>query len=107
MLINDYLRTVYIKCIPKKTFKFIDNIAIYTENRIVYKVLLRYTHRARKQLMKLKIYSPYKFLTNFPQAELTDDVVINAKHERLTIIFDKNRETTNIFIGENYKMLSS
>ena len=50
MLINDYLKLIYIKYIPKKSFKFIDNIAIYIEDKKVYKVLLRYTDRAWKQL---------------------------------------------------------
>jgi hypothetical protein len=106
MLINEYLRKIYINHIPKKTFKFIDNITVYTENRIVYKVLLRYTHRARKQLLKLKIYSPYKFITNPPNDEITDDIVINAKPERLTIIYDKNNEKTNVCVGESIKMLA-
>lgn len=106
MLINEYLEKIYIKHIPKKTFKFIDNITVYTENRIVYKVLLRYTHRASKQLMKLKIYSPYKFITNPPEDEITDDIIMKAKHERLTIIYDKKTGSCDVRVGENIKMLA-
>lgn len=105
MLINDYLKLIYIKHIPKKSFKFLDNIVIYTDNKKVYKVLLRYTDRSKNQLRKLKINNPYKFVINPPEEEITDDIIINDKHERLTIIFDKKREQTNITNGEIYKTL--
>ena len=106
MLINEYLKLIYIYHIPKKTFKFLDNIVIYTDNKKVYKVMLRYTDRARKQLTKLKIDSPYKFVKNPPAEELTDDIIQNDKHERLTIIFDKKREVSNVVVGETYKILA-
>ena len=105
MLINDYLKLIYIKHIPKKSFKFLDNIVIYTDNKKVYKVLLRYTDRSKNQLRKLKINNPYKFVINPPEEEITDDIIINDKHERLTIIFDKKREQTQITVGEIYKTL--
>ena len=107
MLINDYLKLIYIKHIPKKSFKFLDNIVIYTDNKKVYKVLLRYTDRSKNQLRKLKINNPYKFVINPPEEEITDDIVMNDKHERLTIIFDKKREQTNITVGEIYKILAN
>ena len=105
MLINDYLKLIYIKHVPKKSFKFLDNIVIYTENKKVYKVLLRYTDRSKNQLRKLKINSPYKFVTNPPEVEITDDIILKDNHERLTIIFDKKREQTQITVGEIYKTL--
>ena len=107
MLINDYLKLIYIKFIPKKSFKFLDNIAIYTENKTVYKVLLRYSERSKNALRKLKINNPYKFIINPPQEELTDDIIMNDNHERLTIIFDKKSERTNITVGEIYKTLAN
>lgn len=105
MLINEYLKLIYIKYIPKKSFKFIDNIAIYIENKKVYKVLLRYNGDSWKQLRKLKIMNCYKFVDNPPEEELTDELIKNDNHERLTIIFDKKRGISNIVVGEVYKML--
>ena len=105
MFINDYLKLIYIKHVPKKSFKFLDNIVIYTENKKVYKVLLRYTDRSKNQLRKLKINSPYKFVINPPEEEITDDIILKDNHERLTIIFDKKREQTQITVGEIYKTL--
>ena len=107
MLINDYLKLIYIKHIPKKSFKFLDNIVIYTDNKTVYKVLLRYSERSKNALRKLKINSPYKFVSNPPQEVLTDDIILKDNHERLTIIFDKKTERTNITVGELYKTLSN
>ena len=75
MLINEYLKLIYIKYIPKKSFKFIDNIAIYIENKKVYKVLLRYNGDSWKQLRKLKIMNCYKFVDNPPEEELTDELI--------------------------------
>ena len=103
--INEYLKLIYIKYIPKKSFKFIDNIAIYIENKKVYKVLLRYNGDSWKQLRKLKIMNCYKFVDNPPEEELTDELIKNDNHERLTIIFDKKRGISNIVVGEVYKML--
>ena len=105
MLINDYLKLIYIKHVPKKSFKFLDNIVIYIENKKVYKVLLRYTDRSKNQLRKLKINNPYKFVINPPEVEITDDIILKDNHERLTIIFDKKREQTQITVGEIYKTL--
>ena len=106
MLINEYLRMLYIKHIPKKVFKFIDNIAIYTENRKVYKVILRYTHRSCNQLRKLKIYTPFKYINNPPVEEITDDIILKDNHPRLTIIFDKKSGTSNITVGELFKTMA-
>ena len=106
MLINEYLKRIYIYYIPKKTFKFIDNISIYTENRKVYKVVLRYTDRSPKQLRKLGINNKFKFISNPPEEELTDDIIKNDNHERLTIIFDRKREVSNVVVGETRKMLA-
>ena len=105
MIINEYLKLIYIKYIPKKTFKFIDNIVIYTENKKVYKVLLRYNDRSWKQLRKHKINNCHKFVINPPEEELTDDIITNDNHERLTIIYDKKRGISNIVVGETYKTL--
>lgn len=106
MLINDYLRLLYIKHIPKKEFKFIDNIYIYTDNKIVYKVMLRYTDRSWNQLKKLKIYKPFKFINSPPSETLTDEIITKDNHPRHTIIFDKKLGTSNITVGETFKMLA-
>ena len=106
MLINEYLKKIYIYHIPKKSFKYIDNIAIYIENKKVYKVLLRYTDRARNQLRKLKITNNHKFIHNPPAEVITDDIIKNDNHERLTIIFDKNKGISNIVVGETYKTVA-
>ena len=107
MLINEYLKLIYIYHIPKKTFKFIDNISIYTENKKVYKVVLRYTDKSPNQLKKHKITSKFKFIPNPPEEELTDDIIKNDNHERLTIIFDRKREISNVVVGETYKTLAT
>ena len=52
MLINEYLKMIYLKYIPKKSFKFIDNIVIYIENKQVYKVLLRCVVEIYRQITK-------------------------------------------------------
>ncbi len=106
MLVNEYLRMIYTKYIPKKSFKFIDNITVYIENKKVYKVLLRYTDTAPKQLRKLKIYGRHKFIPFPPEEEITDEIIQNDKHERLTIIFDRKREVSTIVIGEKYKTVA-
>lgn len=107
MLINEYLKMIYLKYIPKKSFKFIDNIVIYIENKQVYKVLLRYTDRSPNQLRKLKINNRFKFIPNPPEETLTDDIIRNDNHERLTIIFDKKTERSNIVVGETHKVLAN
>lgn len=107
MLINEYLKLIYIYHIPKKTFKFIDNISIYTENKKVYKVVLRYTDKSPNQLKKHKITSKFKFIPNPPEEEITDDIIKNDNHERLTIIFDRKREISNVVVGETYKTLAT
>lgn len=107
MLINEYIKMIYLKYIPKKSFKFIDNITIYAENKQVYKVLLRYTDRSPNALRKLKIYNRYKFIHNPPEEVLTDELITNDNHERITIIFDKKAERTNIVVGEIYKTLAN
>ena len=107
MLINEYLKMIYLKYIPKKSFKFIDNIVLYTENKQVYKVLLRYTDRSPHALRKLKIYNRFHFIPNPPEEIISDEIVINDKHERLTIIFDKKTERSNIVVGEIQKVLAN
>lgn len=103
MLINEYLKYIYIYHVPKKSIKYLDNIAIYVENKVVYKVVLRYSDKVWKQLRKLKL-SKFKFIYPPPE-EITDDIVKNDKHERLTIIFDKKREVSNIVVGERMKTI--
>ena len=107
MFINEYLKMIYIKYIPKKSFKFLDNIAIYIEDKKVYKVLLRYTDRSPNQLKKLKINNRFKFISNPPEEELIDDIIKNDNHKRLTIIFDKKTERSNIIVGESSKTLAN
>ena len=100
MLLTEYINEIYLKFIPKKSFKFLDHIVIYVENRQVYKVLLRYTNRSNKQLRKLKIYNQLKFLTDPPKEILDDELIRNAKHERLMIIYDRKNNISKIYTGE-------
>ena len=104
MLLKDYLRMIYIYHIQKKTYKFIDSIVIYLENKKVYKVLLRYDERHKTALKKLNIKSPYKFVSNPKEAIIDDDLITNDKHDRLTIIYNKKTDISNVVVGENYKM---
>jgi hypothetical protein len=100
MLLTEYINEIYFKLIPKKSFKFLDHVVIYVENRRVYKVLLRYTNRSNKQLRKLKIYNQLKFLTDPPKEILDDELIRNAKHERLMIIYDRKNNISKVYTGE-------
>ena len=104
MLLKDYLRMIYIYHIQKKTYKFIDSIVIYLDHKKVYKVLLRYDERHKSALRKLNIRSPYKFVSNPQEAIIDDDLIKNDKHDRLTIIYNKKAEISNVVVGENYKI---
>ena len=103
MLLKDYLRMIYIYYIQKKTYKFIDNIVIYLDNKKVYKVLLRYDDRHKSALKKLNIKSPYKFVSNPKEVIIDDELIKNDKHDRLTIIYNKKNDISNVVVGENYK----
>ena len=114
MLLREYLRMIYIYHIQKKTYKFLDSIVIYLDsihdtsnnivNKQVYKVLLRYDERHKSALRKLNIRSPYKFVSNPQEAIIDDDLIKNDKHDRLTIIYNKKAEISNVVVGENYKI---
>ena len=104
MLLKDYLKMIYICHIRKKTYKFIDSIVIYLENKKVYKVLLRYDERHKTALRKLNIKSPYKFISNPKESIIEDDLIANDKHERLTIIYNRKNDISNVVVGENYKI---
>ena len=103
MLLKDYLRMIYIYYIQKKTYKFIDSIVIYLDNKKVYKVLLRYDERHKSALKKLNIKSPYKFVSNPKEVIIDDELIKNDKHDRLTIIYNKKNDISNVVVGENYK----
>ena len=103
MLLKDYLRMIYIYYIQKKTYKFIDSIVIYLDNKKVYKVLLRYDDRHKSALKKLNIKSPYKFVSNPKEVIIDDELIKNDKHDRLTIIYNKKNDISNVVVGENYK----
>ena len=105
MLLKDYLKMIYIYHIQKKTYKFIDSIVIYLDNKKVYKVLLRYDERHKTALRKLNIRSPYKFISNPKESIIDDDLITNDKHERLTIIYNKKADISNVVVGENYKII--
>lgn len=103
MLLKDYLRMIYVYYIQKKTYKFIDSIVIYLDNKKVYKVLLRYDDRHKSALKKLNIKSPYKFVSNPKEVIIDDELIKNDKHDRLTIIYNKKNDISNVVVGENYK----
>ena len=104
MLLKDYLRMIYIYHIQKKTYKFLDSIVIYLDNKKVYKVLLRYDERHKSALRKLNIKSPYKFVSNPKEVIIDDELIKNDKHDRLTIIYNKKNDISNVVVGENIKM---
>ena len=104
MLLKDYLRMIYIYYIPKKSYKYIDSIVIYLEHKSVYKVLLRYDEKHIKALRKLKINSLYKFISNPKELIIEDELIKNDKHERLTIIYNKKNDISNVVVGEDYKV---
>ena len=103
MLLKDYLKLIYIYYIQKKSFKYVDSIVIYLENKKVYKVLLRYDDKHKKALRKLKINSLFKFVSNPKEEIIEDELIKNDNHERLTIIYNKKKDISNVVIGEDYK----
>ena len=104
MLLKEYLKMIYIYYIQKKSFKYVDSIVIYLENKKVYKVLLRYDDKHKKALRKLKINSLFKFVSNPKEEIIEDELIKNDNHERLTIIYNKKKDISNVVIGEDYKM---
>ena len=104
MLLKDYLKLIYIYYIQKKSFKYIDSIVIYLENSKLYKILLRYDDKHKKALRKLKINSLFKFVSNPKEEIIEDELIKNDNHERLTIIYNKKKDISNVVIGEDYKM---
>lgn len=107
MLLKDYLKKIYIYHIQKKTYKFIDSIVVYLDNKKVYKVLLRYDERHKTALKKLNIKSPFKFVQNPPEIVIEDELIMNDKHERLTIIYNRKDDSSNVVVGEKLKILAN
>ena len=113
MHLKEYLKMIYIYYIQKKSFKYVDSIVIYLENsksstvqkkKKVYKVLLRYDDKHKKALRKLKINSLFKFVSDPKEEIIEDELIKNDNHERLTIIYNKKKDISNVVIGEDYKM---
>ena len=107
MLLKDYLKKIYIYHIQKKTYKFIDSIVVYLDNKKVYKVLLRYDERHKTALKKLNIKSPFKFVQNPPEIVIEDKLIMNDKHERLTIIYNRKDDSSNVVVGEKLKICAN
>ena len=107
MLLKDYLMKIYIYHIQKKTYKFIDSIVIYVDNKKVYKVLLRYDERHKTALKKLNIKSPFKFVQNPPEIVIEDELIMNDKHERLTVIYNRKDDSSNVVVGEKLKICAN
>ena len=107
MLLKDYLKKIYIYHIQKKTYKFIDSIVVYLDNKKVYKVLLRYDERHKTALKKLNIKSPFKFVQKPPEIVIEDELIMNDKHERLTIIYNRKDDSSNVVVGEKLKICAN
>lgn len=107
MLLKDYIKKIYVYRIPKKSFKFIDSIVIYLDNKRVYKVLIRYNERHRSALRKLKIYSIFRFITDAFEEVIDDELISKDNHERLTIIYNIKKDISSVFVGEDYKILAN
>ena len=107
MLLSEYLKMIYIHRIQKKIYKFVDSIVIYLEHKKVYKVIIRFDERHKTALRKHKINSNFRFLTNPPEEIIEDDLITNDNHERLTIIYNKKRDVSNVVVGEIYKTLAN
>ena len=107
MLLNEYLKMIYIHRIQKRTFNLIDSIVLYLEHKKVYKVLIRYDERHRTALKKLKIDSHFRFLSNPPEEVIEDELIANDKHERLSVIYNRKKNVSNVTVGEDYKMIAN
>lgn len=105
MKLDDYIRNLLKTEIGKKTFIYMDDIVIYLENSIVYKVAFRFNDNMMKGLKKLKIYSVWYFVENPPKERIDDDLIKNSNEERLTIDYNKLLRKHTVFKGEDIKMV--
>ena len=105
MKLDDYIRNLLRTEIGKKTFIYMDDIVIYLENSIVYKVAFRFNDNMMKGLKKLKIYSVWYFVENPPKERIDDELIKKSTEERLTIDYNKLLHKHTIFKGEDKKMI--
>ena len=91
MLIGDYARLIKRQYVAKKLRPMIDDIVVYTNKGIVYKVVVRFCELQIKQLKKLGVDYHIIILNDFPKINITDELVRNCKkYDILTFRFDCN-----------------
>lgn len=99
MLVIEYLALIIEKYLPKKTFGIVDDIVLYTHNKEVYKVVVRY-YPCKRFLKKLGINHHLIFLNDFPKETLTDDIIQTSNKNNLLIVFNRKSQTTTVQAGE-------
>ena len=71
MLIGDYARMIKRQYVQKILRPMIDDIVVYTNKGIVYKVVVRFCELQIKQLKKLGIDYHIIILNDFPKTNIT------------------------------------
>ena len=102
MLIGDYARMIKRQYVQKKLRPMIDDIVVYTNKGIVYKVVVRFCELQIKQLKKLGIDYHIIILNDFPKTNITDELVRTCrKYENLTIIYNNHSCNSLVVSGED------
>ena len=101
MLLCEYIRIIKQKYIKRKTKDFIEEIVIYTHNKEVYKVVVRYYQGVENKLRKLGINYYLQILNDIPKIKLSDELITNHnKYENLTIIYSSRTQMSTVISGE-------
>lgn len=100
MLLCEYIRLIKQKYIKRKTKQFVEEIVVYTHDKVVYKVVVRYYDLMNK-LRKLGIDHYIQILTDIPKTKITDELITNhTKYSNLTIIYNSRTQISTVVPGE-------
>ena len=108
MFANAYVQLIKREYIEPKTISFIDDIVIYTDKRTVYKIVVRYCENVFKKVSKIfrknnkTITSHFVFLNDFPKITILDDLVKNAKYDRLIMVYNNHTGLITVHEGETH-----
>lgn len=102
MFVYEYVRMIKRQFIEKKLRSFIDDIVLYTNKGIVYKVVVRFCELQMKQLKKEGVENHFMILKEIPKIKINDEIVKNCtKYENLTIIYNNHSCESLVVSGED------
>lgn len=102
MLVNQYIKEIKTKYVPKKTSDCIEEIVIFTHKAVVYKVVVRYYKGVERRLRKNGIDYFMQILNDFPRTKITDGLVADqTKYENLMIIYRSRTQESTVMSGED------